>query len=168
MSDTICIMREGRIIQTGGPQALYDEPINHYVADFIGKSNFFTGEVVELAGGGAAIEVEAGRVLHGRSPRHGEPLTRGERGAIAVRPELVQVLAAAATAGADLDVAIEGRIKNRIFLGEHTEYLVGTRGFGDVLALVPKHVEARRGGFDPGDEVAIGWEDVAALSLNFA
>jgi spermidine/putrescine transport system ATP-binding protein len=168
MSDTICIMREGRIIQTGGPQALYDEPINHYVADFIGKSNFFTGEVVELAGCGAAIEVEAGRVLRGRSPKNGEPLTRGERGAIAVRPELVQVLAAAATAGADLDVAIEGRIKNRIFLGEHTEYVVGTRGFGDVLALVPKHVEARRGGFDPGDEVAIGWEDVAALSLNFA
>ena len=168
MSDTICIMRDGRIVQTGSPRALYDEPVNHYVADFIGKSNFFIGEVVELGGGGAAIKTEAGRVLRGRSPKDAERLAVGERGAIAVRPELIQVLPSGAAAGAELDVAIEGRIKNRIFLGEHTEYLVETRGFGDVLALVPKHVEISRGGFNPGDEVSIGWYDAAALSLKNA
>jgi spermidine/putrescine transport system ATP-binding protein len=168
MSDTICIMRDGRIVQTGGPRELYDEPVNHYVADFIGKSNFFPGEVVELGGDGAAIEAEAGRVLRGRSPKNAEPLARGERGAIAVRPELVQVLPSGAAAGAGLDVAIEGCIKNRIFLGEHTEYLVETRGFGEVLALVPKHVETSQGGFDPGDAVSIGWHGTAALSLKLA
>ncbi|MCH8000388.1 MAG: ABC transporter ATP-binding protein [Proteobacteria bacterium] len=168
MSDTICIMRDGRIVQTGSPRALYDEPVNHYVADFIGKSNFFIGEVVELGGGGAAIKTEAGRVLRGRSPKDAERLAVGERGAIAVRPELIQVLPSGAAAGAELDVAIEGRIKNRIFLGEHTEYLVETRGFGEVLALVPKHVETSQGGFDPGDEVLIGWRDAAALSLKLA
>ena len=41
MSDTICIMLDGRIVQTGGPRELYDEPLNHYVAGFVGKSNFF-------------------------------------------------------------------------------------------------------------------------------
>ncbi len=168
MSDTICIMRDGRIAQTGSPRDLYDEPVNHYVADFIGKSNFFMGEVVELGGGGAAIKAEAGRVLRGRRPKDAERLAVGERGAIAVRPELIQVLPSGAAASAELDVAIEGRIKNRIFLGEHTEYLVETRGFGDVLALVPKHVEISRGGLNPGDEVSIGWYDAAALSLKDA
>ncbi len=43
MSDTICIMLDGRIVQTGGPRELYDEPVNHYVAGFVGKSNFFGG-----------------------------------------------------------------------------------------------------------------------------
>jgi len=168
MSDTICIMRDGRIAQTGSPRDLYDEPVNHYVADFIGKSNFFMGEVVELGGGGAAIKAEAGRVLRGRRPKDAERLAVGERGAIAVRPELIQVLPSGAAASAELDVAIEGRIKNRIFLGEHTKYLVETRGFGDVLALVPKHVEISRGGLNPGDEVSIGWYDAAALSLKDA
>src|SRR5205085_3950389 len=47
MSDTIAIMRDGRIEQFGSPGALYDAPVNRYVADFIGESNFFAGEVVE-------------------------------------------------------------------------------------------------------------------------
>jgi hypothetical protein len=37
-----------------------------------------------------------------------------------------------------------------------------------MLALVPKHVEISRGGFNPGDEVSIGWYDAAALSLKDA
>jgi spermidine/putrescine transport system ATP-binding protein len=168
MSDTICIMRDGQIVQIGSPRDLYDEPLNRYVADFVGKSNFFMGKVMEVGADGAAIEAEAGRVLRGRNPKGAERLAPGERGVIAVRPELVQVLALGGGANAGLDVAIEGCIKNRIFLGEHTEYLVETRGFGDVLALVPKHVEASEGSFSPGDEVSIGWRDAAALSLKDA
>jgi spermidine/putrescine transport system ATP-binding protein len=60
MSGRVCVMREGRIIQTGSPRELYDKPVNRYVADFVGKSNFFKGptggtvtsvrpELVELA-----------------------------------------------------------------------------------------------------------------------
>ena len=168
MSDTICIMRDGRIVQTGSPRDLYDEPLNRYVADFIGKSNFFMGEVLEVDENGAAIKADADRVLRGRNPKGAERLAPGERGVIAVRPELVQVLALGDGADAGLDVSIEGCVKNRIFLGEHTEYLVETRGFGDMLALVPKHVEISRGGFNPGDEVSIGWYDAAALSLKDA
>ena len=37
MSDRICIMREGKIVQSGTPRELYDEPVNRYVADFVGK-----------------------------------------------------------------------------------------------------------------------------------
>ena len=43
MSDRICIMREGSIVQIGSPLELYDQPCNRYVADFVGKSNFFDG-----------------------------------------------------------------------------------------------------------------------------
>ena len=43
MSDRVCVMREGRIVQTGSPRELYDRPANRYVADFVGKSNFFEG-----------------------------------------------------------------------------------------------------------------------------
>ena len=43
MSDRVCVMREGRIVQAGSPRELYDRPVNRYVADFVGKSNFFDG-----------------------------------------------------------------------------------------------------------------------------
>jgi spermidine/putrescine transport system ATP-binding protein len=165
MSDTICIMRDGHIVQTGSPRELYDEPVNGYVADFVGKSNFFAGKVVEATGTGAAVELEGGRVLSGRRPKNGETIAPGARGVIAVRPELVHVMPTAGTGMSEPDVEAPGRIKNRIFLGEHTEYLVGTQELGDILALVPKHVEASDGGFSPGDEVRIGWRMSAALSL---
>jgi spermidine/putrescine transport system ATP-binding protein len=43
MSDRVCVMRDGKIVQTGSPRELYDFPVNRYVADFVGKSNFFAG-----------------------------------------------------------------------------------------------------------------------------
>ena len=60
MSDRVCVMRDGRIVQIGSPRELYDKPNSRYVADFVGKSNFFAGprsgtvtsvrpEMIELA-----------------------------------------------------------------------------------------------------------------------
>jgi len=45
MSDRVCVMREGRIVQTGSPRELYDTPANAYVAGFVGKTNFFPTSV---------------------------------------------------------------------------------------------------------------------------
>jgi spermidine/putrescine transport system ATP-binding protein len=63
------------------------------------------------------------------------------------------------------DIALNGRIKNRIFLGEHTEYLVDAEGLGDVLVLSPKHIERAHGGYEPGEAIAIGWKNDTALVL---
>ena len=65
----------------------------------------------------------------------------------------------------DADVSTAGRVKNRIFLGEHTEYLIGTEALGDLLVLSPKHTENLRGGFAPGDAVTLGWKNEMALAL---
>lgn len=45
MSDEIMVMKEGEIVQTGTPHDIYDEPINRYVADFIGESNIVRGHM---------------------------------------------------------------------------------------------------------------------------
>ncbi|MFO8069372.1 MAG: ABC transporter ATP-binding protein [Alkalibacterium sp.] len=46
MSDEIMVMKDGEIVQTGSPIDIYDEPINRYVADFIGESNIVEGRMV--------------------------------------------------------------------------------------------------------------------------
>ena len=55
MSDYIFVMNKGRIEQSGTPLDIYDEPVNRYVADFIGESNIVSGimrddYVVEIYG----------------------------------------------------------------------------------------------------------------------
>ena len=47
MSDWIFVMSNGEIIQSGTPVDIYDEPINHYVADFIGESNIVDPRMIE-------------------------------------------------------------------------------------------------------------------------
>ena len=63
MSDRICIMRDGRIVQSGSPRELYDEPISRYVADFVGKTNFFNGIVAETSDSRVTVKCDSGEVL---------------------------------------------------------------------------------------------------------
>lgn len=47
MSDEIFVINEGRIQQSGTPMDIYDEPINRFVAEFIGESNIVEGVMIE-------------------------------------------------------------------------------------------------------------------------
>lgn len=46
MSDEIFVLNKGEIVQSGSPVAIYDEPINRFVADFIGESNIVDGVMI--------------------------------------------------------------------------------------------------------------------------
>jgi spermidine/putrescine transport system ATP-binding protein len=137
-------MHDGRIVQTGSPTELYDDPVNHYVADFVGKSNFFEGKVVEADGQGARIETAAGRVFAGRNPKKAASLLKGAAAVLAVRPEIIFISSPK---------------------GEHPYDAVEAEGLGEVLVRAPKHAETQTGGFSPGDQVLIGWHSAAALAL---
>ncbi len=164
MSDRICIMREGQIIQSGSPRELYDEPVNRYVADFVGKTNFFNGEVIDVDDSRVSIKTDPGQVLLGAQPQ-GAPLpAKGSRACVAVRPEMIAITAAD-EANNDSNIAIQGRVMNMIFLGEHSEYLIATEGYGDVMVLSPKSIESTKRSFTPGDNVSISWRPEAALVL---
>ncbi len=80
MSDTIGIMRDGRIEQFASPRELYDAPANRYVADFVGESNFFAGEVVEAGDHGATIRTSGGIVLAAPLSARGGSLAGQARG----------------------------------------------------------------------------------------
>jgi spermidine/putrescine transport system ATP-binding protein len=164
MSDRICIMREGQIIQSGSPRELYDAPINRYVADFVGKTNFFSGEVVDVSDSGIAVKSQSDQVLVGAQPKGAIPLTKGSKASIAVRPEMISIIAADETNNST-NIAIKGRVMNRIFLGEHSEYLVATEGYGDVMVLSPKSIESANRSFEPGDNVSLSWSPEAVLVL---
>jgi spermidine/putrescine transport system ATP-binding protein len=164
MSDIVCIMRDGRVVQSGSPQSLYDEPVNKYVADFVGRSNFFAGTVTETGKTRVRLKTAGGAALAGRLPVTAKPLNNGDAAVLMIRPELISI-PGAATAGNGPGFETKARVKNRIFLGEHTEYVAEAPGLGDILVLTPKKEESGGGGFSAGDNVVLGWTESAALVL---
>ncbi len=47
MSDRIGVMNEGKLLQIGPSEDIYERPANRFVAEFIGETNFIPGTVVE-------------------------------------------------------------------------------------------------------------------------
>ncbi len=165
MSDTISIMREGRIVQTGSPRELYDAPVNRYVADFIGQSNFFAGHILEAGPQGARIRTETGIEIAAPYSATAAGLNGADRAVIAVRPEVIGLWPASAQAEEACDIAVPGRILNRIYLGDQTEFCVASEALGEVLVRRPKTSESIASGLEPGDAVVIGWRQQAGLAL---
>ena len=111
MSDKIVVMREGEILQVGTPTDIYNEPINEYVANFIGESNIIDGVMLE----DYLVVFEDKRFKcmdFGFSPN--------EKVDVVIRPE-------------DLDIVpkeqgkLKGVVKSVLFKGVHYETIVETR-----------------------------------------
>jgi len=162
MSDRVCIMREGRIVQVGSPRDLYDHPQSRYVADFVGKSNFFAGTVKRADGASTHVALDGGTVIefNGTSGQ-----AAGTKVDVSVRPEQLIVARDPERLPPTTAIRIPARILNRIFLGEHTEYLLRSDALGDFLALSPRQSELGGRPFDVGETVHVAWNREAALIL---
>ncbi|MGI1660673.1 ABC transporter ATP-binding protein [Palleronia sp. KMU-117] len=156
LSDRICVMRAGRIVQVGSPQDLYDQPASRYVADFVGTSNFFDGRIAAVRGNRATITLEGGLTIEGRLAAG---LSEGAGASASLRPEQIRL----SRDGGDGRLAVT--VQNRIFLGEHTEYLVRHDTLGNVIVLAPRQAEIGAQAFAVGDRAFIGWTGDAALIL---
>jgi iron(III) transport system ATP-binding protein len=131
MSDRIGVMHDGLIVQEGSPTEIYNHPEQAFVADFIGKTNFLTGEVVEAeadAGGYVAVRTPVGILrAHGFNG-----LDVGASARVAIRPENVIF---ATENGADSNM-VRGTIQHQAFLGNMVDCIVAT---GDLTVLLQIH-----------------------------
>lgn len=158
MSDRICIMRDGRIVQTGSPQQLYDRPANRYVAGFVGTTNFFDGTISNAAAESAEVRLATGQIVTGQNY---SGLQLGEDVSLSIRPEQIH-LSKSDKSGNDLEVTV----LNRIFLGEHTEYLVRHDTLGEFLVLSPRQTELNEGSFNVDERPFASWDAGGALILS--
>ena len=85
-------------------------------------------------------------------------------GVIALRPEIVEIWDSAGAAPA-LDYRFRGRVQNRIYLGDQTEFSIAVPELGELLVRVPKAAASGASGFAPGAEVGLGWRREGALAL---
>lgn len=107
MSDTIVVMRDGEIVQVGTPEQIYNEPINAYVADFIGESNIYSATMVgekKVRFLGAAFDCV-------------DDFPLNEKVDVAIRPE--DIILTGVEEG-----TVSGQIVEAVFKGEDYSYLI--------------------------------------------
>ncbi|WP_333834963.1 ABC transporter ATP-binding protein [Rubrimonas sp.] len=90
MADRVALMREGRIVQAGAPEDLYERPESRFAAGFVGRTNFLPARIVGRSG--VAVEIEVlGRRLTGVAAAD---LAPGAHEAVAgVRPDALGLCA---------------------------------------------------------------------------
>lgn len=156
LSDRICVMRDGEIVQAGSPQDLYDRPTTRYVADFVGTSNFFDGSVKRAANGESAITLGNDLTYSGALA---SDIASGQPACLSIRPEQIRL------SRTEVPGSLLATVQNRIFLGEHTEYVVRHKDLGSITALAPRQVDAGLSALGKGDTVWVHWTPDAALIL---
>ena len=166
MSDRVCIMREGEIVQVGSPRELYDNPLNRYIADFVGKSNFFDGRVQKCSAGDLVVRINNDIEVAVAGNRQPGTYATGEQVTISIRPEQLILSRQVSRLVDEKATVMTADVRNRIFLGEHTEYLLYNPQVGEFLALSPRQNEISEPPFEINESIHISWNQSAALILN--
>ena len=151
MADTVAVMNRGEIEQMGSPEELYELPRTAFVANFLGQSNLFTGEVKSDSGEVIVIDVAgvAVAVPKSRAQRHRGAVTIG------IRPEKLLLHPAAPVAEAGVNVLGPGRVIDVSFSGVSTQYTVAIPGIGELIVFAQNMVFGPV--VQPGAEVWVSW-----------
>jgi len=111
LATRMAVLRDGVIEQVGDPRTVYREPANRFVADFIGETNWLSGEIVNRIDGQIEVKTDAGVLL---APGGTRFLT-GEKVHVGFRPEAVLIGEGAAN-------ALRTTIAHVSYLGEIEQY----------------------------------------------
>lgn len=125
LSDRIAVMARGRVLQCSPPSELYDRPVSHEVAEFVGEMNFLPGSVLSSAPDGTRVDIP-GFGQHGfdAGPQR---FDAGDSVLLAVRPEnMTLAVPAGGTAF---------RISNRAYFGSHVHFILEGHGLRLIAAV---------------------------------
>ncbi len=159
MSDFIAVMKDGVIQQLGDPVTLYKTPVNRFVADFIGESNFIKGTVASLENGTARLTAAGGQVrvsAEGMDAAPGQPVT------FTVRPEKISLSDPQHAPAENLS----GMVQDMVYIGTDTRYVVALTDGEHVVVRVQNGCGSDAAEFKRGDRIAMHWslEDARLLA----
>ena len=156
MSDRIAVMLDGKVQQIGKPTEIYERPVNHFVADFIGETNFFDVTVESVSGSQARCIVADGVAVIAEAVTGCQA---GDKVSLSVRPEGIELVPPGAAGE-----ALRGMIERPIYLGTDTHYLVALPNGQRVLVRVP-NTQMRANQPKIGDTVAMHFDPCSAVML---
>jgi iron(III) transport system ATP-binding protein len=152
ISDQIALMHEGRIVQKGEPEDLYERPINRFVADFVGKGNFMEGKVLDSHGLVTRVALKGlGEIVCSQQVQQSGDLL------VLWRPEYVDIHPGF-TLGEGEENHWQGRIVRRTYGGNYTNYIVEVDG-------VTVQVQTVKAGFEKGQLVTLSVDPAKVICI---
>ena len=148
LSDRIAVFNEGKIVQMGAPDALYDSPTDPFVADFIGEANQLDGQVVNQNGDQMLINVNGTEIIGQLRDGFEKPETTAS---YTLRYERIAIGESAASR----ENAFEAEVEEFLYSGGTTKILFRLNPETRIAARVPQHLLSRK--VVAGDRVKIGW-----------
>ena len=136
MSDTVVVMKGGIIQQIGSPQDIYNEPVNAFVADFIGESNILDGIMVR----DFLVEINGTQFTCVDKGFRSNELVN-----VVIRPEDIEVVPA-------IQGQLTGVVKSVVFKGVHYEITVEQAGFDWIIHSTQKQNVGEYIGMNIGPE----------------
>ncbi|MER2598851.1 MAG: ABC transporter ATP-binding protein [Caldilineales bacterium] len=130
LSDRVVVMNKGRVEQIDSPQAIYRKPKTAFVANFIGRTNFVPGEVLQLDNGQLTMKALDGTLV---VPAPDALLHAGADATLVVRPDAIHLTPESGQ--------FRGVVRRSTYLGSQVEYVVDVAG--QALIAVesdPRHV----------------------------
>jgi iron(III) transport system ATP-binding protein len=114
LSDTVAVMKSGRIVESGTPWEIYFDSNRQFVADFIGQANFIAGRVASIDEPHAIVSSPIGDIACKRKI----DAAPGTAVTVCIRPEFIRVLPGNPPAGCNI---FRGRVESLIFVGDAYE-----------------------------------------------
>ncbi|HUT26732.1 MAG TPA: ABC transporter ATP-binding protein [Methanomassiliicoccales archaeon] len=145
MADRVAIIRQGRILQVGTPADVWDRPITPFVANFVGQSNFFTGEILK-SGSVASLRTDDGVVLKAR-PTEMAPGTKAVLGVKIGNTDVSR----------DKPGYFTARVERVIFEGRNLHVDLRMENGQMISSKIPSW---RRGKVTEGDLLNVHWEEI--------
>lgn len=150
MSDRIAVFNEGNLQQIGTPEELYNRPVNRFVANFIGESNFINGSITQINENNSLFKPTNGsdEIVCTCKPN----FKVGKNVELIVRPEKIRIL----NDSEAHSTSVQGVIDESIYIGEIIKYSV--RISIDQTISVKQQIRFGRDIYQPGDKIRIGWD----------
>lgn len=120
LSDRIAVMNQGKIEQIGTPSQIYEFPRTSFVADFIGDTNLFSGEIATVDVYNVKIITKTGLAIV-VTRREDTPTELSQVVVVSIRPEKIQLSLYSPNLPTN---CFEGRLVNVMYLGTHVNYVV--------------------------------------------
>jgi len=156
MSNRIAVFNDGKVQQLSSPDKLYEEPVNSFVAEFIGENNTFQGEVEDISNDKCKIKLDSGGEILANPIR---VKSKGEKSIVSLRPERAII-----DPEEKMDNKFKGKIEEVIYHGDHTRLRLDLLGNKEFILKVPN--SSARMDIKLGNEIKIGWNSFDARALD--
>ena len=156
MSNRIAVFNDGKVQQLSSPDKLYEEPVNSFVAEFIGENNTFSGEVIDISKDKCKIKLNSGAEILANPIR---VKSKGDKSIVSLRPERAII-----DPEEKMDNKHKGKIEEVIYHGDHTRLRLNLLGNNEFILKVPN--SSARMDIKLGNEIQIGWNSFDARALD--